>query len=62
MGPVLGREGELRQTKTWAHCQQCVKANGGGGGWEHSTTGSGQTMVRSGMGPISHPTGQPSGS
>ena len=29
-------------------------------GWEHSTSGSGQTMVRSGRGPISHPIGQPS--
>jgi len=31
-------------------------------GREHSTTGSGRTIVRSGRGPISYPTGQPSGS
>ncbi len=31
-------------------------------GREHSWTGSGQTMVRSRGGPISHPTGQPFGS
>ena len=30
-------------------------------GREHSTTGSGRTMVRSGRGPISYPIGQPSG-
>ena len=29
-------------------------------GWEHSSTGIGRTMVQSGGGPISHPTGQPS--
>ena len=29
-------------------------------GWEHSTSGSGQTMVRSGRDPISYPIGQPS--
>jgi len=31
-------------------------------GREHSTTGSGRMMVRSGRGPISYPIGQPSGS
>ena len=31
-------------------------------GREHSMTGSGRTMVRSGRGPISYPIGQPSGS
>jgi hypothetical protein len=32
MVPVLATEGELRQTKTCACCQQCVEANGAGAG------------------------------
>ena len=60
MGPVLATEGELPQTATTPRADSVLRLMVRGR--EHSTTGSGRTMVRSGRGPVSYPTGQPSGS